>query len=141
MKRGKISHSKAVGTVFEGVAETVLKEKGYTVLERNYTFGKYETDLIVKKETEIAFVEVKSRCSDAVLPPESAVGKEKMKHILFCAAGYIKFLSEKGIDPRKFSYSFDVIGIVYNCAYDLESVRCFKNYYEVDKDELLRFAL
>ena len=72
---------------------------------------------------------------------ESAVGKEKIKHILLCASGYIKYLYQKGINPLKFSYSFDVIGILYTDDYDLKSIRYFKKYYRGDRDELLRFAL
>ena len=138
---GNISHRRAVGVVFESVAEILLKEKSYKILERNYTFGKYEIDIIAKKEDEVVFVEVKSRNENAICSPESAVGKEKIKHILLCASGYIKYLYQKGINPLKFSYSFDVIGILYTDDYDLKSIRYFKKYYRGDRDELLRFAL
>lgn len=140
-KNKKISEYRAVGTVFETVAEIMLSEKGYKILERNYIYGKYEIDLIVKKEKEIAFVEVKSRNERSYLSPESNVGSKKMRNILYCAAAYIKFLSSAGIDVSKFSYSFDVVGILYTDDYDLKSIRYFKNYYKGDKYELLRFAL
>ena len=65
--------AKALGTVFEGVAEKVLKENGYKILERNYKYGRYEIDIIAKKKEEIAFVEVKSRKDNSYLLPEQAV--------------------------------------------------------------------
>ncbi len=137
----KIPYDRIVGTVFEGVAEKVLKEKGYKILERNYVYGKYEIDIIAKKDDEIVFAEVKSRNKNSRISPEKAVGREKALHILKASAGYIKELSFAGIDVFAFRYSFDVIGILYDDSYDLKAVKYFKSYYRGDRDEILRFAL
>lgn len=131
----------ALGTVFEGVAEKFLKESGYTVLERNFKYGKYEIDLIAKKGSEISFVEVKSRKEGSLINPEQAVGSAKISHILNAARGYIRSLARDRIDPRRLTYSFDVVAVTYTESYELSSVKYFKDFYVGDRDELLRSAL
>ncbi len=133
--------AKSLGTVFEGVAEKLLKENGYKILERNYKYGKYEIDIIAKKKEEVAFVEVKSRKENSYLLPEQAVDSEKMRHILYAARGYIRSLYADGIDVHRLSYSFDVAAIIYTESFDISSVKYYKDYYVGDKDEILRFAL
>ena len=41
----------------EGLAVSYLREAGWTVMERNYRFGRREVDLIVQKGWLLAFVE------------------------------------------------------------------------------------
>lgn len=141
MSEPKRPSAHALGTVFEEVAEKLLKESGYTVLERNYKYGKYEIDLIAKKKNEIAFVEVKSRKEGGFIMPEQAVGSLKINHILRAARGYIRSLRRDRIDPLRLTYSFDVVAVTYTENHELSSVKHYKDYYMGDRDELLRFAL
>ena len=61
---------------------------GYRILERNYTYGHKEIDIIAKKGRVIAFVEVKTRKDVSTVRPQSAVGPEKQKNIIAAAKGY-----------------------------------------------------
>lgn len=62
--------------------------RGYRILERNYTFGHKEIDLIVSKGKTVAFVEVKTRRDTSVTRPQSAVTADKMHNIISAAKGY-----------------------------------------------------
>jgi putative endonuclease len=62
--------------------------RGYRILERNYTFGHKEIDIIAKKRNVIAFVEVKTRSADQAAPPSSAVTQKKRYNVISAAKGY-----------------------------------------------------
>lgn len=59
-------YTKRIGTFGERIAEKYLKDKGYQILDRNYSFKipgnpqKGEVDIVAKKEDCIVFVEVKT---------------------------------------------------------------------------------
>ncbi len=61
---------------------------GYHILERGYTFGHKEVDIIAKRGKILAFVEVKTR-TDPTVPPSAAVTAEKRKNIVYAAIAYI----------------------------------------------------
>lgn len=82
-----------IGRVGEAFACEYLKERGYTILHRNYRSGPLETDIICENATHILFVEVKSR-TDRGYPsrygrPGAAVDAHKREHITACAREYI----------------------------------------------------
>lgn len=74
---------KILGKVGEKAVEEYLKERGYQVLYRNYSTPFGEADLIVEdfSRGEIAFVEVKTRSSDAYGTPAEAVVKKSANAI------------------------------------------------------------
>ena len=61
---------------------------GYRILDRNYTFGHKEIDIIAKRGNIIAFVEVKTRSVNAKLAPHTAVTSSKQHNIITAAKGY-----------------------------------------------------
>lgn len=79
---------KAFGKKGERLAEKLLKAEGCKILEKNYRTPFGEADLIVSDGDEIAFVEVKSRSSDAYGTPAEAVVKEKRRRYLRIAEFY-----------------------------------------------------
>jgi len=97
-------NNKQTGNLGEEMAEKFLIKKGYTILERNYTAGKAEIDIIAKNENYIVFVEVKTRFN-ALLEPEKAVNKAKQKHLAAAAEYYI---TEKNLN---YAARFDIISI------------------------------
>lgn len=54
------SKSQKIGELGENIATKFLLNKGFSILERNYTLKFGEIDIIAKKNNKIHFVEVKS---------------------------------------------------------------------------------
>ena len=80
----------AFGKWGEQKACLFLEGKGYEILERNFKCKIGEVDIIAKKDDNISFVEVKTRCSiDFGLPCE-AVNRKKRSKIIRTAQSYIK---------------------------------------------------
>ena len=97
-----------LGRQGELIACTHLLENGYSILERNWRFGREEIDIIAQKEGEIIFIEVKTRNNEFAGSPVLAVSEGKRKIILRIANEYIL---SKDIDAES---RFDIIGIVLN---------------------------
>lgn len=97
---------KKLGSEGEERAAGYLVEKGFKILERNWTRGKTEIDIIAKGEGFIVFVEVKTRTEGFFDEPVNAVTRNKQRSIIFAAEGYMKRLGYD-IECR-----FDVITIV-----------------------------
>ena len=72
-------HKKVLGKRGEALVEAYLKKQGCKILKRNYRTPFGEADIIVEDGEEIAFVEVKTRQSEAYGTPAEAVGPSKQK--------------------------------------------------------------
>ena len=70
------------GIIGEKVACDYLKNKGYTIIERNFRCKMGEIDIIAKDKKELVFIEVKTRTSDIYGKPVEAVNTQKQKHLL-----------------------------------------------------------
>ena len=102
-------HKKVLGRKGEKLAEKFLKEKGYTLLKRNFRTPFGEADLIMQDGDEIVFIEVKTRTSETFGAPREAVGKEKQRRyyqIALCYGG------QAGEEPNA---RFDVAEVDENC--------------------------
>lgn len=95
-----------LGKQGEDIAEHLLQEKGYDILERNWRWRKNEIDLIATKENILVFVEVKSRRDSIFGNPEDAIDMPKIRRTVTAAEAYIK---KKKFDGK---VRFDVISIV-----------------------------
>ena len=58
------SETQKIGQIGEEIACKYLKNKGFTVLERNFTIKAGEIDIIAEKDNKIHFFEVKSASLD-----------------------------------------------------------------------------
>ncbi len=74
----------------ENAAASYMEDNGYKILDRNWHSGKKEIDIIARKEDEIIFVEVKTRCNNDFAEPEDAVTTQKIRNIMIAANNYIK---------------------------------------------------
>lgn len=95
-----------LGKEGERVAEQYLKNKGYTLVERNYRCHGGELDLIVLDRRVLVFVEVKTRTGHGFGSPFEAVEARKQQRMIRAAQF---FLSQKGLHQR--DARFDVIGV------------------------------
>jgi putative endonuclease len=101
------------GKFGEELAEKFLKEKGFTILARNFRCGKNEVDLITEKNNIVSFVEVKTRNTTGFGHPLEAVTVAKQRELAKAAACFIQKFSEKFPD-RNVMYRFDALGILLN---------------------------
>ncbi len=95
----------------EQLAATYLRQKGYTILERNYSGPYGEIDLIAQKDSFLVFVEVKERKSGSLVDPLEAVTKSKQKKLWLTAQQYLQECSPESLQPR-----FDVIAVYKQSA-------------------------
>lgn len=81
-------HKKVLGRNGEKIVESYIKKQGMTVLKRNYKTKLGEADLIAADGDEIAFIEVKTRTSDAYGTPREAVDTRKQERYYRIAKAY-----------------------------------------------------
>lgn len=100
------SLNRAKGIVGENEADVFLQSKGFKIIEKNWSMGKLEVDLIGTIGKYIVFVEVKKRYSKAFREPWEAVNRKKQRNIILAANIYLK-KSQTDLEPR-----FDIVSIV-----------------------------
>ena len=76
------------GNQGEDLAADFLQKKGYQIVARDYRYKHAEIDLIVKKDSFIVFVEVKTRSYSFYGEPEAFVDSKKAATILHAAEQY-----------------------------------------------------
>lgn len=101
--------NKVFGAFGESLATEYLSEKGYKVLERNFSCRIGEVDIIAMQEDTVAFIEVKTRSSEKFGLPSEAVSLTKQNRIVKTALYYMQ--RNKLLD---YMCRFDVIEIIVN---------------------------
>ncbi len=82
-------NKRRIGKEGEDIAVRFLTQKGLRVLGRNYYTPFGEIDIIAEDETELIFVEVKTRKNINFGLPEEAMTKKKMDRIKKSANVYV----------------------------------------------------
>ena len=95
-----------IGRYGEDVAERYLKQKGYTIIGKNFSCRQGELDIIAKDNEYLVFIEVKTRSNFMYGKPVEAVGKLKKQHMYKVAKYYLHI---HGLE-KKF-VRFDVIEV------------------------------
>lgn len=95
-----------LGEQGEQLATDHLVKLGYTVLERNWHFGKEEVDIIARQGQTLVIAEVKTRRSDAYGDPRQFVSRAKQQHLIRAAHAYVQKF-DLDLEVR-----FDVVGII-----------------------------
>ena len=93
-----------VGKWGESVASDYLEKRGYLVPARNVRTPYGEIDIVATKDDITIFVEVKTRTSSSLGPPEISVTLRKQEHMLAAAEHYAQ---ENQIDH----WQIDVIAV------------------------------
>lgn len=78
-----------LGKKGEDWAQKFLLDKGYEIIETNYSYLKAEIDIIAKKDNWMVFVEVKTRYAGTLEGPHQAVGIKKQRQIIKAAHQYL----------------------------------------------------
>lgn len=95
----------------EGAAYLFLRSQGYRVVATNYRapHNRGEIDLIAWDADTLCFVEVKTRTSEGLTPPEAAVDAAKRAHLRSVARAYLRRLQTE----QRPACRFDVVTVTY----------------------------
>lgn len=96
-----------LGKYGESLAVSVLIEKGFEIIEKNYRYGHGEIDIIANDKDVLVFVEVKTRKNKEYGEPEEAITYSKQKQLFKVANSYLYEKELTDIDCR-----FDVVAIL-----------------------------
>lgn len=95
------------GHAGEAIAKQFLESSGYEICDENWVFGKAEIDLIAYRESQLIFIEVKSRSGNGFGEPEDFVDSKKQKLMQAAAEEYIHLMTFQG------EIRFDIISILF----------------------------
>ena len=101
-------HRQSLGKRGEAVAAQHLEKQGYILIERNYHTPYGEIDIVVRQKNSLVFVEVKTRASRSLGPPEISITPRKAEHMRHAAEYYYQQHPEEKGDLR-----IDVITVQY----------------------------
>jgi putative endonuclease len=85
-----LEQRRALGAAGEARAAAHLVGRGYRILERNVRAGGVEIDIVARRGGLVVFVEVKTRSSRALGPPEAAVDARKQARLVRGAAAWLR---------------------------------------------------
>ncbi|XOB42013.1 MAG: YraN family protein [Candidatus Nealsonbacteria bacterium] len=125
---------KQLGNFGENIACYYLKNKGYKILDKNYSRKwiqgpqKGEIDIVAKKDDVIYFIEVKTltesdREQPSVISPEEKVNFQKQKQLIKITQDW---LSEKKI-PLESKWQIDVVAIKIDLKSKKAKIRHIQN--------------
>ena len=98
--------SQILGKEAEDKAVEFLIGLGYTIVERNWRYRKYEVDIIATYGGFLVFVEVKARSSAVFCEPEMFVDRKKQKFLIAAANAYLE-AGRTDMEAR-----FDIISVL-----------------------------
>ena len=104
----EISAHYTLGLHGEKMACDYLTNTGYKILHTRCRIEGIEIDIIAQKDDILAFVEVKTRRSDALESPQEAVDIQKQHRLIRAANAYMQ------TSAQDMSIRFDIIAIVTN---------------------------
>jgi putative endonuclease len=111
----------SLGKKGEDIAVKYLLDSGYRIIGRNWRFHHKEIDIIATDETDVIFIEVKTRKDECYGEPEEAVDYKKQEFLIEAAEEYIIL---NNIDNN---VRFDVISIILKPGF--QSVNHIKNAF------------
>jgi len=112
-----------IGARGEEEAYFHLRQLGYVMVARNFRCprSRGEIDLIGWDEDVLCFIEVKTRTSLDVKPPEAAVDRHKRREIAEVAREYRRRL------PPSCQWRFDIVSVYYDRFASRPQIEVFRN--------------
>lgn len=100
-----------------------LRKAGYAIVARNFRTSRCrgEIDLIGWDQDVLCFIEVKTRTSHDVKPPEAAVDRHKRREIAEVAREYMRRL------PQPCQWRFDIVSVYYEISDSRPQIEVFRN--------------
>ena len=106
-REGQGKRNRALGARGEEAAAHFLEQRGYTILERNWTCFAGEADIIAVRGGILAFIEVKTRRGNQKGFPAEAVSASKRERYERVALAYLQ-----DHVPGETTVRFDIVSIV-----------------------------
>jgi putative endonuclease len=97
----------ALGLLGERIAARWLKRDGWEIVAHRFRSGHRDLDLVVRRDQEVAFVEVKARRDCQFGSPVEAVHARKRRELSRSACVWMDRFGSPNL-----TYRFDVIGVV-----------------------------
>jgi len=94
------------GLAGEREAAEYLRSRGWVILDHRFRMGRLEVDLIARRGSVVAFVEVKTRRGDGFGSPAEAVTWAKQREIVRVARAWM----DRHGSPEDV-FRFDVVGV------------------------------
>jgi putative endonuclease len=118
------------GRMGERVAADFLKEKGYRILERNFTVRRGEIDIVAFNDGGLVFVEVRSRRHTGLRDPAESVDRRKQKRVIKAAQCYIarRRVRSDTVCPR-----FDVISVRFDPSGGAPTIAHIRNAFALTR--------
>lgn len=114
-----------IGTLGEDIAVRYLKEKGYSVLGRNYREKWGEIDVVTQREGRFHFFEVKAvEDRGQVVMPEENVHEKKLKRLFRTIHTYLE-----SIRAEEKEWQLDVLAIFIDRATKTARIRLTPNVF------------
>lgn len=102
-------NKRSIGNIGEDIAvKWLVKNKNYNILDRNYSTGYGEIDIIAEDEKALVFIEVKFRNGTDFGYPYEAVNKNKQCRICKAALQYV----QKKYNTADINIRFDVVELI-----------------------------
>ena len=119
--------TKKVGNFGERIAEKYLRDKGYQILDKNFSFAsglqKGEIDIVAKKGETISFVEVKTLIDASNFSPEEKVNFQKQEKIKKIAQIWLD-KNKRALDSK---WQIDVLSIKIDPSFKKAKVKHLEN--------------
>lgn len=87
---GNPNTARQTGMNGESAAARWLENRGYTVLARNWRWGRGEIDLVAMDGATLVFAEVKTRRDSAFVNPVDCVSRSQRRQLYAAAAGFLR---------------------------------------------------
>lgn len=115
--------AKTAGERGEDIAAKWYRHSGYEIVARNYRTRLGEIDLIVQKNGELVFAEVKARSAGFIATPASFVTPSKQRKLILAAQSYLSALKNADGNMR-----FDVVEVFLDNK-GKDQVHCIENAF------------
>jgi len=112
-----------VGRRGEEEAYFYLRKLGYAIVARNFRSPRCrgEIDMIGWDKEVLCFIEVKTRTSREVKPPEAAVDYHKRREVAEVAREYLRHAS------HSYQWRFDIVSVYYDGETSRPQIEVFRN--------------
>lgn len=102
-------NKRSIGNIGEDIAvKWLVKNKNYNILDRNYSTGYGEIDIIAEDGKTLVFIEVKLRNGTACGYPYEAVNENKQRRICKAALRYV----QRKYKTFDINIRFDVVELI-----------------------------
>lgn len=117
-----MTYQKQIGERGESIAAEFLRQKGFQLLEQNFTSRYGEIDLVALQSDCVVFVEVKTRTTKTFGNPEDSITPAKLERVQKAGLMWLQEHPEAPGDWR-----IDVVAILMDAKYQVQDIKHFVN--------------